>query len=165
MEEAYNHLQRGASLNQLPAVINESLLGVHELLGGADGGYVLQAFRCVARHLDTNFFGDHESVKRKRLTTLDRLRQLLKDGARAPFFRYPYKYTTHLLVLLWEPKDLENYLSLHVDCNVQREGSKCTPLHVAAQEGNKDMVNTLLKHGANKQVRDLCVISRLIMQG
>ncbi|KAJ2981655.1 hypothetical protein NUW58_g6636 [Xylaria curta] len=155
METAYGHLHGSIDLDRLPSIVVEVSEAADALLGGKEGGYVLQAFKNIAEFLDTIVSYDHEEVREHRRATLERLRLLLRDGAQDHFLKHPYENTAHLLVLLGGPKHLGRTLSLGTMCNMQWLLSGWTPLHLAAQEGKKEMVEILLKYGARKNVKDI----------
>lgn len=162
MEDAYYELQKNgrAGFSLLPIIIQKQLEAIHALLGGGGGGYFVQALRKVAELLDTIVHFEHEEAKEHRKQTLARLLKLLDDrdgGQRlSSVVAQPYEYTVHLLVLLGKPKDLKHFLdsSKDIDVNAQWKRSLWTPLHIAAQEGKREMVETLRQFGASKMVKD-----------
>ncbi|KAF3481765.1 uncharacterized protein GIQ15_04524 [Arthroderma uncinatum] len=153
MEEAYTHLQRNGGLNNLPTTVIEQSAAIHSYLNVGIGGYVFQAFRHIAEFLDTNKPFD-ENARKQRKITLEKLNLLWTDGAGDLILQHPDDSTAAVLVLLRKRLNLEKLLSSGGDINVQWRKSGWTPLHIAAQEGNTEIVRMLVERNAQKTVRD-----------
>jgi ankyrin repeat protein len=160
LEETYKVLQEDSLSDALPLFISQQLQATHTLLSCGDGGYNLQAFHLVAELLDDIVPFEDEEAKTNRKATIKRLATLWKDGAMGPFLKSPSETSLHLLLLLPLPPaerngQIDKLLSLEVNVNSQWKRSRWTPLHLAAQEGNFDVAERLLKHGASKNKQDL----------
>lgn len=160
MEDAHKQLEENGALDSLPQSIKRQLQATNTLLGGQKGGYLLRAFNLVAELLDDIVPFEDGEARTLRKTTLQRLNTLWKDGAMIPFLKYPNGLSLHLLVLLplsaaGRKIHLDTVLSSQVDVNAQWKRSRWTPLHLAAQQGNQEVVVYLLEHGANKNKQDL----------
>lgn len=159
MERATNILAESSNAAVLSSISLLQLEAITSVLGG-EGGYHLKAFYMVADLLD-----DVEPYERKkpnahRIATIQRLGDLWKDGANAPFLKWPNEFSLHVLILLDIPeKDRDQMFDKRglrdVDVNKQWKKSRWTPLHLAAQTKNLSVVKRLIGMGAHSHRPDL----------
>lgn len=153
-------LEENNVLASLSSPSRLQIQATHALLGDEEGGYILKAFNLVAELLDDIASFDDKEAKERRRVTLERLDTLWKDGAERPFLRYPNDLSLHILVLLPlshadRTKHLDRLILSEPNVNNQWKRSRWTPLHLAAQSGNREVVERLLAHGANRNGQDL----------
>ncbi|CVL06124.1 uncharacterized protein FMAN_03889 [Fusarium mangiferae] len=159
LHEVHNLLERNDLLHALPHPSSLQIQAVHNLLGGHEGGYILQAFKLVSELLDDIVPFHDQGAKDRRKGIIQRLGLLWKDGAEAPFMEHLNDFSLHILVLLpLSPKTRATHFrkaitSTRVNARWQR--SRWTPLHLAVQEGKKEIVADLLDNGANKDKEDI----------
>lgn len=77
-----------------------------------------------------------------------------------PFLKHSHDISLHILVLLiLKPADRQNHmekvLSAGVDVDSRWKKSRWAPLHIAAQEGDREVVLLLLMHEAKKNRQDV----------
>ena len=160
MEQAYSNLEELGLLVTLPTRSRLQIQATYALLGAETGGYLLKAFYLVAELLDDiEPLGD-ANARKHRKDTLRRLRDLWEDGVEKLFLKHPKEFSLHALALLDLPgADRTKYFNELVisqpDVNKQWRQSRWTPLHLAAQTRNMDLVERLLVLGANKDRLDL----------
>lgn len=160
MERAYGVLEGMDSLKTLPSSSRLQIDAIHTFLGGADGGYTLKAFNIVAEFLDDIAPFEDAKAKEYRKATIQRLGHLWEDGAEARFIKYPNEFSLHTLILLDLPsldkmKLLEEVIHKQPDVNKQWRRSRWTPLHLAVQAGNTEVVQRLFALGVNEARLDL----------
>lgn len=128
-------------------------LSLHKLLGSEPGGYLYKSLIEIASGLDEYAaWGDETRHRRKR--TLGRLGLLCDDGAGDLFDRH--SESLHLSVLLNRQNKLQQLLvnDQNTDVNEKWRNSGWTPLHLAVQEDNQDMVALLMEYRADLEVTD-----------
>ncbi|KIL92273.1 nacht and ankyrin domain protein [Fusarium avenaceum] len=159
LEQAHDLLEKNDLLNRLPHPSRLQIQAVHGLLGGHEGGYILQSFNLVAELLDDIAPFHNQGAKDRRKGTLKRLKLLWKDGAEAPFLKHLNDFSLHILVVLPLPpktraKHIQNAIT-SARVNTRWKRSRWTPLHLAVQEGNKDIVAELLRNWADRDKEDI----------
>ena len=160
MEKAYKVLDDNDVLPTLSSPARLQIQAANELLGGREGGYILQSFKFVAQLLDDIAPLEDKKAQDYRKVTLTRLETMWKDGAKDPFLKYPTEFSLHILVLLPlsnkdRMKQLENCMRSDPPLNFQWPRSRWTPLHLAAQTGRQEVVQYLLDHGASRDKLDV----------
>ncbi|KAK7416040.1 glycerophosphoinositol permease [Neonectria punicea] len=156
MQEAYRVLISSDRMGELPSLVLGEMTAVYSFLSCNQGGYLLQVFKSIAELLDDSFPFAGELSKKRRVQTVTRLRLLLEDGPEEAFEEHPYEYSAYLLVLLGKYQELDKLLSNEsTDPNIGWKQSGWTPLHLAAQEGSQESVDSLLLRVADKNVPDV----------
>jgi hypothetical protein len=131
--------------------VSEPFQSLENDLGHKPGGFILQAFLRIAKNLDITSFGAQTSIlQRKRL--LARLDLLLRDGAEVPF--QEQSRSLHLAILFNKDRMLKNLLMKGQNPDESWQNSGWTPLHLAAQQGKEELVQTLLEANAEPATLD-----------
>ncbi|KAG8362102.1 hypothetical protein FVEN_g162 [Fusarium venenatum] len=159
LEEARNVLETNQLMDTLPISSRLHIQAVHGLLGGHKGGYLMQAFNLVAELLDDIVPFHNKLAKDRRKETIERLYVLWNDGVEQCFQQHLNDFSLHILVLLpLPPKARSKHIPTVINVtrvNAWWQRSRWTPLHLAVQEGNEEMVKDLLHNGADKVKEDI----------
>lgn len=163
LEECYNHFENDNTLKmELPKQTFLHIEAINKLLGNGKS-YLLQAFRHVSSFLDDYSVFDSAAQKR-RMAIVHRLQLFLKDGAEDLFRNNADDNSMHLTVLLkLTPRKKGKKMHLEQLCEPKRnlninhkwKKSGFTALHLAVQQGDREMVEVLLDHGADTSIRDI----------
>ncbi|CAM1503120.1 Fc.00g078960.m01.CDS01 [Cosmosporella sp. VM-42] len=119
--------------------VEKPLKSLDEELGQGPGGFMLQAFLKIAgglyEYTNLQTRAQSKTAARPRRLLLERLNLLLEDGAEKPFL-------TH-------SSSLHHAVLLNKGTNEKWPKSLWTPLHLAVQQKQLDMVEQLVLAGAN----------------
>lgn len=145
---------------ELPEQTLLHIEATHKLLGNGKS-YLLQAFQHVSSLLDDYSVFDSAAQKR-RMAIVHRLQLFLEDGVEDLFRDNPDDNSKHLTVLLkltprksGKKAHLEHLCQIQPNINYKWKKSGFTALHLAVQQGDRDMVEILLQHGADTSIRDI----------
>ncbi|KAG8673742.1 hypothetical protein FPOAC1_007060 [Fusarium poae] len=159
LEEARALLEANQLMDYLPLSSRLQIQTIHNLLGGRDGGYLMQAFNLVAELLDDIVPFHNKLAKDRRKETIERLYVLWNDGVERCFQDHLNEFSLHILVLLpltpnVRAKHIPNVIK-SASLNNRWQRSRWTPLHLAVQEGNEEMIKDLLRNGADRRKEDI----------
>ncbi|KAM0489802.1 hypothetical protein ACHAP8_012217 [Fusarium lateritium] len=159
LEEARNLLETNQLMDKLPLSSQLQIKTIHGLLGNHKGGYLMHAFNVVADLLDDIVPIHNKLAKDRRKETIERLYLFWNDGVERCFQEHLNDFSLHILVLLpLPPKARSKHIPTVINStrvNTRWERSRWTPLHLAVQEGNKEIVAELLRNGADKAKEDI----------
>ena len=129
---------------------------LHSLFGRSEAGYLHDSLYVLAEQLDTKDSYESRSVRLRRDILIRRLKNLCDDGAGALFDVHPGQsdMRLHMAVLLDRKAAFEQAIKVPQAVSSRWKDSGWTPLHVAAQERNKEMYDRLLGAGAAAFVHD-----------
>ena len=136
--------------------LHQCAANLHNLLGQSEAGYLHGSLYVLAEQLDTKECYESRSVRLRRKILITRLNNLCDDGAGTLFDTQPgpLNMKLHIAVLLNRKAAFEQAIRMPQAVNSSWKDSGWTPLHIAAQERNKDMYDQLLEAGAGFFVQD-----------